>query len=214
VEPLVQFLFQELLGGHPNTLANGGRGRAMVVVSPKGFNAAEYASVCNTLAGWEIDVVTASSMPGAAAPNVKTAEPVQIAATLDDFQVRDFDAIIFCGGNLVDFKSRPMIQKIRHVIDACMSQRRVVATVGNGEIILKEAGVLDGEFRDHGGLQCSRPKDRLGQLITAPGVKQVDELIDVLFGTVLSKKLQQPRVTTSPRSDLRSTPDADKPDNR
>jgi serine/threonine protein kinase/putative intracellular protease/amidase len=197
-DTLVRFIFHELIGGHPNTLAHGGPGRAMVVVSPRGFHAAEYRTVCSTLKGWGIDVVTASTTGGTATPDSKQLEPVPVDATLDDFAVRDFDALIFCGGNVVDFKSPSMLQKIRRIVDACLSQQRVVATVGNANVVLKEAGFLDGDLRSDQGLQINSPKNRFGKLMTAPP-KQADSLIEVLFGDVLHKDMQQPRKMTAPK---------------
>jgi len=89
--------------GHPNTLANGGPGRALIVLPQAWFYEDQYLALRDALGKRGIDIQTCSSQSDVAYPKHKEIKPVKLSTTLDTFDVNDFGTVIFIGGNVREF---------------------------------------------------------------------------------------------------------------
>ncbi|MCI0704326.1 MAG: DJ-1/PfpI family protein, partial [Planctomycetia bacterium] len=159
------------LVGHPQTRTNGGPGRVLLVLPYEWFYEDHYTTVTKALKSRGITFVTASSRSGVAKPKHKRIPPVPVDLTLDQFDVNDFDAVVFLGGNVDEFtrKSPKTSEQVRRLVGECLDQGRSVASVDVGVDILNDAGVTkDCDFQQESGCAVGRPKGRAGVLITAP----------------------------------------------
>ena len=176
--------------GHPNTLANGGRGRALVVIAHKGFSERDYRSIVQSLNTQRIDVITASSNSGQAFPDFDKhcgKKPVQVDMALDRIDVNDFDAFIFCGGAVHEFTRKGRAGKTtRKLINASLRQRRVVASIGNGIRVIDDVVALkEIPFGKRGPLLIGTPKNGPASIIAAVECKHSPQLVQTTFHDVL-----------------------------
>jgi serine/threonine protein kinase len=172
------------LVGHPQTRANGGPGRALVVLPHAWFYEDDYTAVEKALRSRGIAVATASSRPGTANPKHNKIPPVPVDLTLDRFDVNDFDAVVFLGGNINEFthKAGETGERVRRVIGDCLDRGRAVAGVGDGVGVLNDTPFTkECIFRQDIGCRVGRPKGRAGVLITTPESKYAGDLVQALF---------------------------------
>lgn len=174
--------------GHPNTLSNGGPGRALIVLPYDWFYESEYTSVRSALEKRGVDVQIASSKSGHARPKHNAIKPVNIDLTLEQFDVRDFDTVVFCGGHVDEYTHKgPAGKHARNLIQACLTELRVLASVGNAINVLNDAGLQkDCMFSQRRGCDVGSRKDRPGKVITIASQKQASDLVAVTFDELLS----------------------------
>jgi putative intracellular protease/amidase len=165
--------------GHPDTLANGGPGRAMVVVPQRWFYEDHWTGVHNALQEAGVELVVASSNSGEANPKHGKVKPVPVETTLEGFNVDDFDAVIFLGGATNEFthKSPQNWELVKQLVSDSLAKDRVVASVGDGRNVLLEAGGADCSFEQQGPLQIGRRKGDQGSIITVDESKYAGQLV-------------------------------------
>ncbi len=180
--------------GHPAMFANGGRGRAMVVIAHKGFSEPDYRSVVRSLRNQGVEVVTASSVYGSATPAYSKQcknERVNVDITMDQANVNDFDALIFCGGCEHEFTHKgPAGNATRQLIAAALQRPRIVASIGAGLKVIDDAVKLkDIPFVQTGPILIGGQRKRPSRIIAASEWKQSRQLVDLSFNKLLPKVL-------------------------
>jgi serine/threonine protein kinase len=171
------------LVGHAKTRANGGPGRALLIVPHDYFIEGDYASVEKALKSRGIDFATASSKPGPANPKHNAIPPVPVELTLDSFDVNDFDAVVFLGGSIYEFTKlhKTNGERTRRIIAECLDKGRSVAAVNTGIMVLDDAGVTGkANFEQKGGCWIGRSPGRAGVLITTKDNKYADEFVQTI----------------------------------
>jgi putative intracellular protease/amidase len=170
--------------GHPQTRANGGPGRALLVLPHAWFYEHNYTAMQKALLARGIAVATASSLPGQANPKHRKIPPVPVDLTLDRFDVNDFDAVVFLGGNVTEFAhgNKENAERVRRLVGDCLDRGKAVAAVDDARGILDYTGFKkDCAFEQDGGCEIGRPKGRPGVLITVWESKHAADLVQVLF---------------------------------
>jgi serine/threonine protein kinase len=168
--------------GHPDTRANGGPGRAMVVLSHDYFIEDDYTFMEKALKAKRITFAVASTKPGSAKPKHDAIPRVPVDLTLDKFDVNDFDAVVFLGGNIHEFTKQPNDERTRQIITECLDKGRPVAGVEVGCMVLDELGFSGkADFEQKRGCWIGRTPDRPGLLVTTKAHKYADELVRLIF---------------------------------
>jgi serine/threonine protein kinase len=173
------------LVGHPKTRANGGPGRAMVVLAHDWFIEEDYTSIEKVLKSRGITFAVASSKAGPAQPKHNAIPPVPVELTLDKFDVNDFDAVVFLGGNYYEFTHRYKFSgdRAKQIVTECLDKGKPVAAMNIAILILDEAGfTAKATFEQKGGCWIGRSPGSAGQLVTTKEAKYAGELVEAIFG--------------------------------
>jgi len=169
--------------GHPQIQANGGPGRAMVVLAHDWFIEDSYTFTHKALQSRGIAVAVASTKPGSAKPKHDAIAPVAVEMTLDKFDVNDFDAVLFVAGNPYEFtKNQYQAECVRRIVTDCLDKGKPVAAMEVGSLILDELG-FSGKagFEQKGGCWIGRTPGRTGLLVTTKDHKNADEFVQAIF---------------------------------
>jgi serine/threonine protein kinase/putative intracellular protease/amidase len=171
------------LVGHPQTRANGGPGRVMLVLPHGWFIEEHYTAVEQALKARGIAFAIASTKPGLAKPKHDGIPPVAVDLTLDKFEVTDFDAVLFLAGDHYEFtKQKTNGERARRIVTECLDKGKPVAAVDNAEMILHDAGfTTEATFVQQGGCSIGRFSNRAGVLITSKESKYAGELVRATF---------------------------------
>ena len=183
--PAIERPAPEPLIGHADTLANGGQGRALMVVPHHWFYEDHYEKVHQALTDRGMTVQVASSTTDPAKPKHDKIPPVDVDLTLDEYDVDDFDAVVFVGGNVHEFthKNPEVGDKAKAVIAASLEKRRAVIGVGNGWDAVKDTGLCQQcKFENDGQLQKGQAEDgKPGIFLVSKGCDTADHLVDVML---------------------------------
>jgi hypothetical protein len=129
-----------------------------------------------------ITFAVASTKPGSAKPKHDAIPRVPVDLTLDKFDVNDFDAVVFLGGNIHEFTKQPNDERTRQIITECLDKGRPVAGVEVGCMVLDELGFSGkADFEQKRGCWIGRTPDRPGLLVTTKAHKYADELVRLIF---------------------------------
>lgn len=175
--------------GHPDTRVNGGPGRVLIVLPHDWFYEDHYTGLEQALNAQGIRFLTASSQPGLANPKHGGIPPVPVKLTLDQFDVADFDAVVFVGGNINEFthKNIKASQEVRSIIAECLTQGRSVAAIDNGVGILDDAGITQPcAFQQFDGYALCRPEGKAGALLTSRDATRATDLVRAILDPIPS----------------------------
>ncbi len=181
-------------------LAEGGPGRALLVVSNSGYNAESFRQMAYALrrAGIEFDVAAEqpgrlpSGRDGSRLP--RGAEPVLIDISLHDVTPNDYDAVIFCDGSRFGSQVNPeqCKQFTQGLVAGLMNRHSVAAGIGSGW------SQLQGDFggtsncepdSSHAPFDVFDPKDgREGHAVGAESIAtaaEAEEFVKLIFEELL-----------------------------
>jgi hypothetical protein len=173
------------------TRAEGGPGRALLVVSQAGFNPAGFQHTADALrrAGIEYNVANESGQP----VMLRRIQGVTVDLPLHGVMADDYDAIIFCDGNDFGTDDNAHCRDITCGRAAGMIERnRVVAGIGNGWRQLKNDFSRDIEWnydRSRDGYEIAIPKDGgAGRGVGVPPItsaQHAHDLVAMIFDDLL-----------------------------
>ncbi len=171
--------------GHPKTLVNRGPGRALIVVPHGWFYEDQFQAIDKAMKKMGIDLVVASSKPGAANPKHGKIKPVPVDLMLDQFKSVDFDAVVFLGGNYYEFthKNPGTGNLAKQIIETCLDQGLIVASIGDAGNILSDAGITQNcNYQKNGHLVVGSLKGHTGRVINLAESKYAPEFVEAVFG--------------------------------
>jgi len=167
---------------HRKTLAEGGPGRAMVVLSPDGFFPIDYQAVTHALDKRGVKYVTASTKREVTSSEFKKRH---VDLTLNEYDPRKFDAVFFCGGNPWLLMSRDASKKnsSNYVIAASLKSGKPVVGIGEGWTVLhhtwKTSGTGKWDYKSGG--EVGRLKDQPGLLVKVCDWTGTDDMVAQVF---------------------------------
>jgi len=174
------------------------RKKAALIIAFEGFKDEEYLKTKEKLEEAGIEVETFSNLSGTAKGADGT--EVEIALTLRDLNVDDYDAIVFIGGpgaleNLDNDQSYQIAQE-------AVSKNKILAAICISPVILAKSGVLNGKratvwssildkspivkLEENGAMYVNQPVVVEGNIITANGPQAASQ-----FGEAIAEKLSQ-----------------------
>ena len=183
----------------PTLLANEGPGRVLVVLPYAWFYEEQYEPLVNVLKTKGIDYVVASSQTGQARPKHGKIGPVDVNMNLADFRSEDFDAVVFLGGNVAEFRHKGVAEETTHeLVKSLLTRQQVVASIGNGWDAVNDVVNLDGcvcDYKNVDGVEVGTPKDKKwrGRVAKAKGGEQSESLLTVM----LERSSRPPKSTAS-----------------
>ena len=174
------------------------RKKAALIIAFEGFKDEEYLKTKEKLEEAGIEVKTFSNLSGTAKGADGT--EVEIALTLRDLNIDDYDAIVFIGGpgaleNLDNDQSYQIAQE-------AVSKNKILAAICISPVILAKSGVLNGKratvwssildkspivrLEENGAMYVNQPVVVDGNIITANGPQTASQ-----FGEAIAEKLSQ-----------------------
>jgi len=181
-----------VVGGHPQTLAEGGPGRAMVVLPPDGFSPYDYQAVTQALDKRGVKYVTASTKRDVMSSK---REQQRVDLTLSEYDPRDFDAVFFCGGNSASLMSGDASEKnsSNHVVAASLKDGRPVVGIGEGWTVLHKTWKTSGTGKWDGkcGGEIGTLKDKPGRVVKVCDWKGADNMVAQVFDNMLAAPSHQ-----------------------
>lgn len=176
--------------GHPDTLANGGPGRALLVIPHDYFYEDHYQTVTGALSKRGVTIAVASSQSGFVNPKHNKIKPVRVDLSLDEVDVNDFDAVIFLGGHFWEFthKGGAPGSRARALIEQFAPARRVIAGVGDGWNAVTDTGLIQtATQRKDRELYIYSRQDMKGQFINIPDPYYAAAFVEVAFDDLLKR---------------------------
>lgn len=115
--------------------------KAVLIIAKQGFQDVEYNGTRKALEHAGIDIVVASSSEGTAVG--KFGQEIEVDVSLDNINVKDFDAIVFIGGpGATEYVNSPLAHQLAM---SAVDNNRILGAICIAPMILANAGVLDGK---------------------------------------------------------------------
>lgn len=168
--------------------------KAVLIIASKDYQDIEYAETKNALERAGINTVTASSRLGEA--HGKLGGKVEVKLTLDQVEIKNFDAIVFIGGGGAAQEYFENVQA-HSLAKKAAEQKKVIAAICCAPMILAKAGILGerkvtvwpdknwiNELAEKGAKYIDQDVVVDGKLITGAGPQAAKE-----FGEAIAKTL-------------------------
>ena len=168
---------------HPNTLAKGGKGRILVAIGHQGFNKGELDEIKHAFGKLRSEVVSATIHQKKAAINEKgRKEHMNPDMDLKTVRVEDFDALMFVGGNMHEYKDKGNQELVAQTVLKFLDADKVVGAINNGD----EAFGYDRNFKDvrysnRGDIQLAKYGQHAGMVMHIGEVKYIWQMRDLMY---------------------------------
>jgi protease I len=157
------------------------KGKRVAILATDGFEQSELADPRKALeeAGAQADIISLTRKPIKGWKNTEWGDQFDVAATVEEVEASDFDALLLPGGVMNPDKLRANAQAVKFV-KAFFEQGKPVAAICHGPQTLIEAGVVKGR-------SMTSYHSIKSDLINA-GAKWVDKEVVVDHGLVTSRQ--------------------------
>jgi putative intracellular protease/amidase/tRNA A-37 threonylcarbamoyl transferase component Bud32 len=146
--PPSRFVPGQIEPAPPMPLSGGDPPHVLFVIAHDGYYHLDYLNVMKSLES-RAEVVVASTEIGEAIPwNVAPVPPQPATADMlvAEAKPEDFDTIIVCGGKVAEYEGASQnAQTLRTLILAMHGQKKPVASICTGGVVLAQAGLLRGQ---------------------------------------------------------------------
>ena len=186
--------------GHPATVRNGGKGRAMVVVPFGHFHQNEYQALTEALIDENIDYAIASSRPGNAKAKheffskkmgTKT-KSVPTDMELSEFHTDDFDAVFMISGSVDEFmngKNPKLHETMKRTVNECIDNGLVAAAYNGAWKVIENTGACHTcAAKQDGYIKIVRQKDRPGVAFQMEKTETTFHVVRRTFEELLARK--------------------------
>lgn len=184
-DQLMSFIFDDALQpDHPETKVSGGPGRFLLAVSHHGYDSNQLRLLKAELDRQGIEYQTASGISGDL-KNPTDGSHEKIDLRLDEVRVRDFDAVVFCGGGdpMHEFGKGKNHAATKQLVVGMLDEGRMVAAIDSGRVALdKTVGLHDVSFKAHCvGVNVAPAKSRDGTIVLASEAKHATDMLSVML---------------------------------
>jgi serine/threonine protein kinase len=167
------------------------RSRAMIVIPHHGYHAPDYVALVSALQERGIDYRTASDSTGIATSDDGPSSTTEVDVVLDAFNVDDFDAMFFCGGDTSNLREGEIGDRTKRMISESLDRALVVASIGNGSNVLISLGFCQScknGMQEKNDLHFKTPDKSSGTIVTAPDDKRARQLVQFVFDDLLHQE--------------------------
>lgn len=188
VEPAPAFI------GHPATLRNGGKGRALFLLpnaKHSHFHDDQYLALTKSLKsrGIEWDVMGTADLP----VKPKHGKVKQFVPTLQlrQFDAANYDAVFLVEGNLQELthKNKEQHAEVKELINSAFSDGQVVSVVRSACKVVEETGVLKGmNYTRKGDVSVGTRRGNKGSFVKIQKDCDIDWATDVIFKELLKTR--------------------------
>ncbi len=120
--------------------------RVLFVLPPRNLWYDDYGPVRAVLEAGNVEVVTTSTVDVVNADPAGGGRPVRVDLPLTRVNAKDYGAIVFPGGEVTAYmQDRPHGDRVKRLINAMTASDRFVAAICGGQMVLADAGELDGK---------------------------------------------------------------------
>ena len=174
--------------GHPGTLRNGGKGRALFLLptnKKNHFHDEQFIAIRKDLEGRGVECVSMGMNDLPANPKHGRMAAFNPDLTLDKFNKDDFDAIFIVEGSLQHERPEGLNQILTDAVD----DGQVVSVVREAASLLKEAGLVnDKAFGNDGGFAIAKPENGQGAFVQIQNDCDIGKATELIFTELLKDR--------------------------
>lgn len=180
--------------GHPATLRNGGKGRAVFILPTQmgtHFQDKQFVQFKKSLEqqGVEWAVMGSSDLP--ATPKHGHIKELKPDLELADFEPDDFDAIFMVEGTLRELtrKAPAAHKKVKTVLDRALKNGHVVSVFGDAHKIVDETGHSAGmKYKERGNISVGTRSDVSGSFVKIHKESDIEFATNMIFTQLLKTR--------------------------
>lgn len=182
--------------GHPATVRNGGRGRALLMI-PNGknshFHDDQFLAIKEALQRRGIDYAVMGTTDRPASPKHHLIRDVQPDLSIEDFDPQDFDAIFIIEGSVHEFthKNKARHDSVKSVFGRTLDEDLVVSTFCDSCWVVRDSGYISNmKYRKQGNVHVGTRDNQPGAFVKIERKQDIDDAVNVAFA-LIRKRLQK-----------------------